>query len=205
MAKLRALRRASPAGLLGLGLVAALQGRAAAQIAPGQPWTQDDQWADVVSRVPGFGGYWREGSTLVLALADTTQRAAALYEFTRLHPGDEPTKVRIQSVKYDFAQLYAWKQLASQYLGDSTGPFEATLTDADELHNRLLVWVRDSSDLAPARSTLAASGVPPDALELEVGEVVPLPLEQALPNPRMQPTGRRGPGLRSGAGLPVAK
>jgi hypothetical protein len=130
---------------------------------------------------------------LVLALVDTTQRTAALQEVSRLHPADRHSKARVEPVRYDFAQLYAWKQLASQYLGDSSGSFKATLTDADELHNRLLVWVADSSDLAPARRTLEALGVPPGALELEVDEVVPLPLEQALPNPRMQPTGGGGP------------
>jgi hypothetical protein len=196
MTKLRALQHAASVTLVGLGLIGARPGLAVAQLNHGQPWIQDDYWADIVRRVPGFGGYWQEGSTLVLALVDTTQRTAALQEVNRLRPGDRDTQVRVEPVRYDFAQLYAWKRLASQYLGDSSGAFQATLTDADEMHNRLLVWVADSSDLAPARRTLEGLGVPPDALELEVGQIEPTRDEQPLPNPQMQPTNADRPKLR---------
>jgi hypothetical protein len=54
--------------------------------------------------------------------------------------------------------------------------------------------VKDSSGLTPARGTFEGLGVPRDALCLEVGEVMMGPEVQALPNPRMQPTGRSIPG-----------
>ena len=154
MTKLRALQRAASVTLVGLGFIVARPRPAVAQLNHGQPWDQDDCWADIAGRVPGFGGYWQEGSTLVLALVDTTQRAAALQEVNRLQPGDRHTPIRVEPVRYDFAQLYAWKRLASRYLGESSGAFQATLTDADEMHNRLLVWVADSSELPPARRCL---------------------------------------------------
>ena len=73
-----------------LGLAGLLPARLTAQHGPGQLWTQDDEWAAVAKRVPGFAGFWQEGSTLVLALVDTTQRAAALRDIAGQFPGYMP-------------------------------------------------------------------------------------------------------------------
>jgi hypothetical protein len=153
-------------------------------------WTQDDEWAAVAHRVPGFAGFWEEGSTLVLALVDTTQQAAALRDIARQVSLDRYTNIRVQPVTYDFAQLLTWKQLVFEHMGGPGEPYSVTKIDADEAHNQILVWVNDSSGLAPARRTFESMGVPHRALCLEVGEVIIEPGVQALPNPRMQPAGR---------------
>jgi hypothetical protein len=153
-------------------------------------WTQDDEWAAVAKRVHGFAGFWQEGSTLVLALVDTTQQAAALRDIARQFPVDRYTRVRVQRVAYDFAQLLAWKQLVLEHLGGPGEPYSVTTIDADEAHNQVLVRVKDSAGLAPARRTFESLGVPRRALCLEVGEVIIGPGVQALPKPRMPPTDR---------------
>jgi hypothetical protein len=175
------------------GLAGLLPASLTAQRDPGPMWTQDDEWAAVAKRVPGFAGFWQEGSTLVLALVDTTQQAAALRDIAGQFPVDRYTRVRVQRVAYDFAQLLAWKQLVFEHLGGPREPYSVTSIDADEAHNRVLVRVKDSSGLAPARRTFETLGVPPSALWLEVGEFIMEPGVQALPNPRMQPTGRGRP------------
>jgi hypothetical protein len=86
-------------------------------------WTPDDEWAAVAHRVPGFAGFWQESSTLVLALVDSTQQAAALRAIAGEAPLDRYTAVRVQPVAYDFVHLLGWKHLVFERMG---GPDEPT-------------------------------------------------------------------------------
>jgi hypothetical protein len=101
-----------------LGLPGLLPARLTAQRDPGPMWTQDDEWAAIAHRVRGFAGFWQEGSTLVHALVDPTQQAAALRNIAGQVSLDRYTTVRVQPVTYDFAQLLTWKQLVFEHQGD---------------------------------------------------------------------------------------
>jgi hypothetical protein len=175
-----------------LALWATLPGRTFAQQAPGRQVSlhpADERWAAVAERVPGFAGLWFEGSTLVLALADTARVADALREVADEIAPRTYSAVRVQPARFDFAQLHEWRQLVFDHL-DAIG---WTMLSIQETRNRVLVAVRDSSRLAPAQEALLTLGIPSAAFELEVGYLEfgePTPLE---PRPRDEPKPREEP------------
>jgi hypothetical protein len=166
----------------------------------GAPKTDDELRADVAKRVPGFAGVWFHGSTLVLALVDTTQRAAALREVADLLEisPEKYRNVRVQPAQFDFAQLYAWKEavVTRLLLRDSIPQW--TGLDVDEVRNRVVLDVADSSALGPARRAILALGIPPRALLVEIGsylephEKSANPRTGAPPNQRMKLSARDG-------------
>jgi hypothetical protein len=163
------LRLPHQARILFLGLIqgAILLPRSAAQNPRPTPpsTTGDEQLAGVAKRVPGFAGLWLQGCTVVLVLVDTTQREAALGEVADRLPPKGCRRIRVQRAQFDFIQLYAWKQLVVQQMMYSTN---MTGVDADEVRNRVVVSVADSSSLAPVRDSLLALGIPSSALLFEV-------------------------------------
>lgn len=125
--------------------------------------SQDDRWAEIARRVPGFGGWWRDGATAVVMLVDTTQREAALREIGPELTRREIRSVRVQKADFDFTQLCKWKSLVPL---DTRS--QVTAVDADEVRNRVVVWVADSAHVAPARRRLLGLGIPEEALIVEV-------------------------------------
>lgn len=147
----------------------ALGGRTAAQQAPRAPRQLDidHRWAEIAKRVPGFAGWWYVGDTAVVVLVDPAQRDAAVREIQPAFARRHIRNVRVQKADFDFVQLLAWKELASF---DTLS--HITAVDADEVRNRLVVYVADSTHIAATRSALLAKGIPPAALVLEVGSFV---------------------------------
>ena len=126
----------------------------------------DDQWAVIAQRVPGFAGWWLDGTTAVLMLVDTTQRDAAVSALAADLQRNHVTKVRVRRAEFDFIQLRAWEVLV---------PFDTALRvtamGPDVVRNRLVVWVADSAHIAPTRTRLLALGIPLTALVLDVMSV----------------------------------
>ena len=59
-------------------LTALEQARSMAYFATMMAGEPDDRWATIAQTVPGFAGWFWEGTTLVLMLVDTAQRDAAV-------------------------------------------------------------------------------------------------------------------------------
>jgi hypothetical protein len=123
----------------------------------------DDHYVEIAKRVPGFAGWWLDGTTAVVMLVDTTQRRAAVQALEPDMRGVSIRTIRVQRAQFDFIQLRNWKRRV---------PFDTlihvTLVDADEMQNRVVVGVADSVYLGPARKRLLALGIPAEALALEV-------------------------------------
>lgn len=123
----------------------------------------DDQWAAIARRVPGFAGWWLDGTTAVLMLVDTMQRDAAITAIGEELRSRPIRNIRVQKAEFDFVQLRDWK---SRVPLDTV--IHVTMVDADEVQNRIVVGVADSIYLAPARTRLLTLGIPDEALVLEV-------------------------------------
>jgi hypothetical protein len=124
----------------------------------------DDRYAAIAQTVPGFAGWYWEGTTLVLMLVDTTQRDAAVAAIAEDMRGRYIFRVLVRKADFDFIQLRRWKSLV---FADS----QITSIGVDEVRNRVLVGVADSAYLAPTRQRLVGLGIPHRALVLEVMRV----------------------------------
>jgi len=128
----------------------------------------DDRFATIAQTVPGFAGWWWEGTTLILMLVDTAQRDAAVAAIAADMRGRYVRRVQVRKADFDFIQLRRWMLLVP-FFADS----QITAVDADEVRNRVVVSVADSAYLAPTRKRLVALGIPTDALVLQVMRVIP--------------------------------
>ena len=131
-----------------------------AQQKPYAEWP-DDHWADVAQQVPGFAGWWLNGGTIVLMLVDTTQREAGLRAIIAELPQRYYHNIRVQKADFDFRQLRDWKALAISVSG-------VVMSDADEVRNRVVAGVEDSTNIRPTRQRLLKAGIPARALLIEV-------------------------------------
>jgi hypothetical protein len=127
----------------------------------------DDRWATIAQTVPGFAGWFWDGTTLVLMLVDTAQRDAAVAALAEDLRGRYVRRVLVRKAEFDFIQLRRWKLLVP-FFADS----QITTLGPDVVRNRVLVGVSDSAYLAPTRKRLVALGIPDRALVLEVMRVV---------------------------------
>ena len=128
----------------------------------------DDRWATIAHTVPGFAGWFWEGTTLVLMLVDTTQRDAAVAAIAEDLRGRYVRRVLVRKADFDFIQLRRWKLLVP-FFTDS----QITAVGPDVVRNRVLVGVSDSAYLAPTRKRLVALGIPDGALVLDVMRFMP--------------------------------
>ena len=128
----------------------------------------DDRWATIAQTVPGFAGWFWEGTTLVLMLVDTTQRDAAVAAIAEEIRGRYVRRVLVRKADFDFIELRRWR-LRVDFFADS----QITTIGADVIGNRVLVGVSDSAYLAPTRKRLVALGIPDRALVLQVMRFVP--------------------------------
>ena len=128
----------------------------------------DDRWATIAQTVPGFAGWFWEGTTLVLMLVDTTQRDAAVAAIAEETRGRYVRRVLVRRADFDFIQLRKWKLLVPIF-ADS----QITAVGPDVVRNRVLVGVTDSAYLAPMRHRLVTLGIPDSALVLQVMRFIP--------------------------------
>ena len=127
-----------------------------------------DRYAAIAQTVPGFAGWWWDGTTLVLMLVDTTQRDAAVAAIAEDMRGQYIRRVVVRKADFDFIQLRKWLLLVPTY-GDS----QITAVGPDVVRNRVMVWVADSAYLPPMRKRLVALGIPDRALVVQVMRFIP--------------------------------
>lgn len=127
----------------------------------------DDQWAAIAERVPGFAGWWRDGDTAVVMLVDTTRRADAVKAIAPELQGRHIRTIRVQRADFDFKELRDWKHAVPL---DTV--YHMAMVDADEVRNRIVVGVTDSSYIGSARRHLLRLGIPARALVMTVDYVV---------------------------------
>ena len=137
----------------------------------------DDAFAEIADSVPGFAGILVSHDTLVLMLVDPSRRADAEAAARSLIGMRRPRYVIVRRAQYDFRQLRDWKGLARR--ADVAG---WTMLDADEARNRIVIGVRDSSYLLPARRALEAQGIPAGAIIVEVVSPA-VPMQRREPSP----------------------
>jgi hypothetical protein len=75
-----------------------------------------------------------------------------------------------ESVRYAFAELNSWRKAIDR----ASGPWSqgVIFTDVDERANVVTVGVRDAQTLEAARAHLAATGVPLDAVDLKISDLI---------------------------------
>lgn len=137
--------------------------------------TLDEEFAALVTRAPGFGGFYRESGRVVVYLTDPSrQREAALpavAQFIRNHHSPlrsldgQPIEVRQGSRD--------WGQLVALYAALNAGhvPAGVVYTDIDERSNRLAIGVVSgaTSRIDQWRRQL---GIPDDAISITETEPI---------------------------------
>lgn len=140
--------------------------------------TIDDEFAALVDDIPGFGGFYYD-STQVLTirlknpttLAASRQRAEEFLsakvmrgESRRGRIAADVAQMRAVSADFDFKELLSWyRRLVLPASGRAHG---VTMTDIDEVRNRIVVGVADFADIEPMRTLLSALELPEGAWEV---------------------------------------
>jgi len=144
----------------------------------GSELTFDDQLADVAKSVPGFGGMFiSEDGALELLLLEGTQASLAENAISAVFQLDAVPrgKVRVRPAQYGFVQLKQWHDAVSTDVLSLNG---VVFTDLDESKNRLRIGVENSGMQKAVENKLAVSGVPQEAVIIEVTD--PVRLETSL-------------------------
>ena len=131
--------------------------------------TTGDPLGAYARRIPGFGGFFIDGSyqPTVYLKNPQQQRATAqqvlsgaMREF-----GFAPSQLRVLQGQYTYLQLAAWHRKAWPILFSRVRG--AHLTDVDEASNRVRVGVLNATAAANVRSTLALLNIPSAAVIIE--------------------------------------
>lgn len=144
---------------------------ASARSNPAAIITIDDAFARLADEVPGgFGGFFTsQDGRLSIYLVDVSQRDAAIAALIAAvrDPGvrrDLARGVNVRQGRFDYRQLMRWRTR----LGALEGTGTITLTDIDEVHNRLTIGVARPSDRNWILDEAQRIGIPPYALSVEV-------------------------------------
>ncbi len=132
----------------------------------------DQVFHNMGERVRGFAGfYFDEDGTVNVMLVNRAQNGLAhreVSEFLGRTHGRALGHMKIRQVKYDFRQLYRWKQAIAGAKPDAG----LTSLGICEEQNRLCVGVHRGGGLAAARALVARLGIPADAVAIEESEPV---------------------------------
>ncbi|MEJ7761143.1 MAG: hypothetical protein WKF55_16310 [Gemmatimonadaceae bacterium] len=135
--------------------------------------TIDEEFASLGSLIPGFAGYYLESGRLVVALADPAQRERARAvlretlagrDLAHLGAPIDVDRAIFRSAGYSFVELQAWRRSVNNLFSTIPG---ITLTDVDEIRNRVRVGVADVATKARLLNTLSPA-VPAAAIEFVV-------------------------------------
>ncbi|HEU0076604.1 MAG TPA: hypothetical protein VFQ76_03080 [Longimicrobiaceae bacterium] len=125
------------------------------------------EFHDIAGRVPGFAGvYFDSEGTVNVMLVDHRQNGLARREVSDLLQragGRALGHMKVSLVKYDFRQLYRWKEAI---VGAETG-VGPTMLGVCEQRNRVCMGVRRGGGLAAGRDLVARLGIPADAVSIE--------------------------------------
>jgi hypothetical protein len=127
----------------------------------------DDQYASIAKRVPAFGGFYVDGSSLNVWLTDDGESLdAAVQEILSLpeHHGLADLTPEALPARYSFLQLFCWHWYQMSAVPEPDG---IILTDIDDAKNRLTVGVEDLAAQGPAvRAWLVEAGIPLEAVDI---------------------------------------
>lgn len=181
-----------------------------ASAAAGAIRTIDMEFADLAdSQLPGFGGlYYDEDGVPVVYLKDTSRVSTArervraflargaLGNGSRLGEIDRAISgLRVRSARYDYRELYDW--YSSRLIPMASTLRGLVMTDIDERQNRIVIGISQPSEIAAARSKIAALGIPPGAFDVVHYPVramdAPLAVENCDPIFAIIPCDEQGP------------
>ena len=130
----------------------------------GRSMTLDERFGQVAMRVPGFGGMYLAGNTLMVYLTNPSQAAAAVDAIQSVFgAGAIPAAgVQFLPARYGFAQLAAWHARMGS-LFSIPGVF---LTDIDERTNTLKVGVTSAAAAPAVQTRLPLLGIPQAAVRV---------------------------------------
>lgn len=132
--------------------------------------TMDEEWALLAkTEIPGFAGHYLNAAGEPVVLVTDTQHATRAQEHVRsLRSAQQRAalEVRTRVVRYDFAELFDWKNLVLATLRGAG----LVVADIDESSNSLYIEVEVSTDTAVIRRTLSDRGVPSEAINIVYGE-----------------------------------
>jgi len=137
----------------------------------------DEELLELGRRVPGFGGAYWDGTTVVIRLrderdaatAEAVVRARLAVSGTELGAYRE-APLSIQGADYLFSELYDWRRSI-----DDAGISGLVSTDVNETLNRVVVGVSSASAIEEVASVPTSKGWPSEAL---VVRLVPNPVPQ---------------------------
>ena len=141
--------------------------------------TVDEAWSLLATQYPGFGGYYQDGDQLVVQLADTQARASGTRVnvlLDTLRTSQNAKSLRTQTVNYGFDQLYKWHFQLIDLMQDNR--FQVHSFDLDEVNNVIalsLDYRSSSSQIQDLQKSIAATGVPSDAVQVRL-EAPPAPM-----------------------------
>ena len=122
--------------------------------------------------VPGFAGLYMEGCDGVIALTDTANAATARNYFRPLfgrrlnpRPACPEPELRIEQVRYDFAQLWEWRQQAAR-AAHAVGV--VTTVGIDEMANRVTIGAANEESARRMEAAISRLGLPPDAVGVRI-------------------------------------
>ena len=138
-------------------------------VSPTRPFTYDDALLAIADSVEKFAGFADDSTGTVLLIASSLQQgeaqraaiARAVARSSHLHKLDVQS-MRIRTVAYTFRQLKAWQTL----LEDAGA--RIVMSDADENQNVVVLRVESASGRSLLNSFIAAAGIPPSAVKIEV-------------------------------------
>lgn len=144
--------------------------------------TIDDEYADLVDSIPGFGGmfydaegvlnvYLKEPATLSQArggMQRFMERRAGASATRRSLVATEVAEMRAQQGRYDFRQLLDWNR--SIVLPALSQRRDWSLLDIDDRRNLILVGVPTMEQVALMQRVLADLPLPPEAWDVDVFE-----------------------------------
>lgn len=131
------------------------------------PHFYDAMLASVAARVAGFGGVYRQGSTLVILADDSLKLPAIREALGREFQIDVPlSKTRFQRSLFGYDDLNRWRDSLNAHLGIRSLVF----TDIQESRNRIAVGVANHDDQPLVRRIAETLGIPAAAVHVERAE-----------------------------------
>jgi hypothetical protein len=129
--------------------------------------TQAPSMEELVSRVPGFGGFYIDQGRPTVWLTDVSGRGAAVQALTPFMRGmgRDPAELQVRRGDFDYRQLTLWFNAASPVALDMDG---TVMVDLDEARNRVLVGVENAATIGAVRAALVRAGLPDRSITIEV-------------------------------------
>lgn len=146
--------------------------------------TLDDLFVKIAQRVPAFGGMFFSDNQLYVYLVDLTQKtnvAAAIIDVMTPYRPDLEQVIRergfrVLQGKYGFLQLKEWHDRMRAEVLAIPG---VTMTDIDEVRNRLRVGVEKVQLASAVEQKLTELGIPREAVIIEeTGPIEVVPVSQ---------------------------